>query len=149
LRKGRPLTEADLEAIAGLGRASVYVAEMEPGDVGENEAARRVAQAVAGPGLRLPGAASGRANALAAALGLLRVDVARLNRLNEHDGLTLATLAADRALQLSAGAAARRKVVREYTETAVRAKTREIYQAAWSASRRAGEGGQGTRGRRP
>jgi glycosyltransferase involved in cell wall biosynthesis len=61
----------------------------------------------------------------------------------------LATLAADRALQLSAGAAARRKVVREYTETAVRAKTREIYQAAWSASRRAGEGGQGTRGRRP
>jgi glycosyltransferase involved in cell wall biosynthesis len=42
----------------------------------------------------------------------------------------LATLAADRALQLSAGAAARRKVVREYTETAVRAKIREIYQAA-------------------
>ena len=42
----------------------------------------------------------------------------------------LATLAADRPLQLSAGAAARRKVVREYTETAVRAKTREIYQAA-------------------
>jgi glycosyltransferase involved in cell wall biosynthesis len=42
----------------------------------------------------------------------------------------LATLAADRALQLGAGAAARRKVVREYTETAVRAKTREIYQAA-------------------
>src|SRR6185436_1422016 len=45
LRKGRPLTEGDLEAIAGLGRASVYVAELEPGDVGENEAARRVAQA--------------------------------------------------------------------------------------------------------
>ncbi len=42
----------------------------------------------------------------------------------------LAALAADRPLQLSAGAAARRKVVREYTETAVRAKTREIYQAA-------------------
>jgi glycosyltransferase involved in cell wall biosynthesis len=42
----------------------------------------------------------------------------------------LAILTADRALQLSAGAAARRKVVREYTETAVRAKTREIYQAA-------------------
>ena len=42
----------------------------------------------------------------------------------------LATLVADRPLQLSAGAAARRKVVREYTETAVRARTREIYQAA-------------------
>jgi molybdenum cofactor cytidylyltransferase len=95
LRKGRPLTEADLLAIAGLGRATVYVAELEPGDVGENDAARRVAQAVAGPGLRLPGAASGRANALAEALGLLRVDVDRLNLLNQYEGLTLATLAAN------------------------------------------------------
>jgi glycosyltransferase involved in cell wall biosynthesis len=42
----------------------------------------------------------------------------------------LAALAADRPMQLSAGAAARRKVVREFTETAVRAKAREIYQAA-------------------
>ena len=47
------------------------------------------------------------------------------------------TLAADRPLQLSAGAAARRKVVREYTETAVRAKTREIYQAAGGQALRA------------
>src|SRR5262245_10200108 len=42
----------------------------------------------------------------------------------------LATLAADRPLQLSAGAAGRRRVIREFTETAVRARTREIYQAA-------------------
>jgi glycosyltransferase involved in cell wall biosynthesis len=42
----------------------------------------------------------------------------------------LATLAADRELRLSAGAAGRRRVIREFTETAVRAKTREIYQAA-------------------
>jgi molybdenum cofactor cytidylyltransferase len=63
--------------------------------VGENDAARRVAQAVAGPGLRLPGPASGRANALAATLGLLRVDVERLNQLNQHEGLTVATLAAN------------------------------------------------------
>lgn len=94
LRKGKPLTAADVSALAALGRRSVYVAELEPGDVDENNAARRVARAVAGPGLRLPGAASGRANALANALGLLRVDVARLGALNELDGLTVATLAA-------------------------------------------------------
>jgi glycosyltransferase involved in cell wall biosynthesis len=45
----------------------------------------------------------------------------------------LARLAADPQLRLSAGAAARRKVVREYTETAVRARTREIYAAAHRA----------------
>jgi hypothetical protein len=31
-------------------------------------------------------------------------------------------------------------VVREFTETAVRAKTREVYQAAWSEAERAGKG---------
>jgi glycosyltransferase involved in cell wall biosynthesis len=45
----------------------------------------------------------------------------------------LARLAADPELRLSAGAAARRKVVREYTETAVRARTREVYAAAHRA----------------
>ena len=94
LRKGKPLTPADLAALAGVGRQSVYVAELEPGDVDENNAARRVARAIAGPGLRLPGAGSGRANALAAGLGILRVDAARLTRLNELEGLTVATLAA-------------------------------------------------------
>jgi len=94
LRKGRPLTRADVAALAGIGRQTVYVAQLEPSDVDENNAARRVARAIAGPGLRLPGAASGRANALAAALGILRVDAARLAALNDLEGLTVATLAA-------------------------------------------------------
>jgi glycosyltransferase involved in cell wall biosynthesis len=42
----------------------------------------------------------------------------------------LATLAADPQLRLQAGAAARRKLVREYTERAVRTKMREVYHAA-------------------
>jgi molybdenum cofactor cytidylyltransferase len=93
LRKGRALSPADVEALRALGRQSVYVAELAPDDVDENTAARRVARAIAGPGLRLPGAASGRANALALSLGVLRVDAARLAALNACDGLTVATLA--------------------------------------------------------
>jgi glycosyltransferase involved in cell wall biosynthesis len=42
----------------------------------------------------------------------------------------LATLAGDRQSQVRAGAAARRKIVREYTEAAVRAKVRDVYRAA-------------------
>jgi glycosyltransferase involved in cell wall biosynthesis len=60
----------------------------------------------------------------------------------------LAKLIADRELRRQAGSAARRKLVREYTVAAVRAKVREIYQAAhrgvleraqppvWSSARR-------------
>ncbi len=98
-RKGKPLTLADLATLRGLGRASVYVAELEPGDVDEDTAARRIAQAVRGVGLRLPGASSGRANLLANALGLLRVGAERLARLNACEGVTLATLPAHTAVR--------------------------------------------------
>ena len=72
------------------------MAEPGPGDVGEDEAARRVAQAAMGPGLKLVGPASGRANLVATTLGVLRVDPSRLLRLNDVEGLAVATLAGDR-----------------------------------------------------
>jgi molybdenum cofactor cytidylyltransferase len=92
LRKGRPLAAEDVEVLRAMGRRVVYVAEMGPGDVGEDEAARRIATAALGPGLELSGPFSARANLLASGLGVLRVDPARLVRLNEIDGITVATL---------------------------------------------------------
>jgi len=92
LRKGRPLTAEDVAALQALGHASVYVAEPGPSDVGEDDAARRLAEAALGAGLRLVGPHTGRANLVATVLGLFRVDPARLARVNEHDGLTIATL---------------------------------------------------------
>jgi molybdenum cofactor cytidylyltransferase len=93
LRKGRPLTDEDLEKLRALGRTSVYVAEMEPDDVDENKAARRIAEAVCGPGLHITGVSSGRSNLLSDEIGILRIEVDRLARINECDGITLATLA--------------------------------------------------------
>lgn len=92
LRKGKPLTEEDLEKLRILGRSSVYVAEIEPTDVEENRAARRVAEAICGPGLHIIGAASGRANLLADKMGILRIDINRLLQINECKGITLASL---------------------------------------------------------
>ena len=93
LRKGKPLSEEDLERLRLLGRNSVYVAILEPDDVDENKAARRVAEAIRGPGLHIVGVASGRANLLANEIGILRIDVERLAQINECNGITLATLA--------------------------------------------------------
>jgi molybdenum cofactor cytidylyltransferase len=98
LRKGKPLAAGDIETLRRIGRASVYVAELEADDVDENSAARRVASAARGPNLQLPGAASGRANLLSTTLGVLRVDVPRLTQVNECEGLTLATLTAHTAV---------------------------------------------------
>lgn len=94
LRKGKPLSADDIAKLRGIGRASVYVAELEAGDVKEDEAARRVANAAMGANLKISGTASGRTNLLSTVLGVLRVDVTRLAQLNECEGITLATLAA-------------------------------------------------------
>ncbi len=105
LRKGKPLTAEDLLALKDLGRKMVYVAELEPGDVTEDDAARQVMKTVMGRGLRPSGPASGRVNLLAAAPGVVRVDVKKLSRLNECEGVTVATVRAHspvRARQIAA-----------------------------------------------
>ncbi|MCS6848610.1 MAG: molybdopterin-binding protein [Anaerolineae bacterium] len=93
LRKGKALTPADVAALRAMGHRSVYVAELEPGDIGEDDAAREVAALVMGEGLLTSFAGGGRMNLLAARLGVVRVDVERLNCINEIEGLTIATMA--------------------------------------------------------
>ncbi len=92
LRKGRPLSPEDVALLRQLGRQVVYVAEPGAGDLDEDAAARRVAQAALGPGLRLVGPGAGRANLLATGRGVLRVDAQHLLRLNQLEGITVATL---------------------------------------------------------
>ncbi len=95
LSKGQVVREEDLEKLARLGRREVYVAELEPGDVHEDQAAARLAQAVAGPGVTLGRAAAGRVNLHAAHRGLFKVDAETVTRINGLDGLTVATLHGD------------------------------------------------------
>jgi molybdenum cofactor cytidylyltransferase len=94
LRKGTPLSQDDIESLRRLGRRTLYVAELEPGDVEENEAARRIAEAALGPGLRFTGPATGRVNLMATVLGIFRFAEARLTALNTCEGVTVASLAA-------------------------------------------------------
>ncbi len=98
-RKGRPLTAEDVERLRAMGQESVYVAELEPGDVDEDRAAGRIALSAMGPGLRLSGPSTGRANLYSTGLGLLRVDIPRLQALNLCDGVTLATLPSNMVLR--------------------------------------------------
>src|SRR5438477_10092794 len=73
IRKGKALKQEHLAALRAIGRTRVYVAEVEPGDLDEDSAARRTAEAVMGSGLRLSGPAMGRVNLLATVPGVLRV----------------------------------------------------------------------------
>ncbi|MBV8737147.1 MAG: molybdopterin-binding/glycosyltransferase family 2 protein [Alphaproteobacteria bacterium] len=93
LKKARVLSAADLETIAAAGLTSITVARLEPGDVGENEAAERVAAAAVGPGITAAAPFTGRANLHAETGGVLVFDRERVDRLNLVDeAITLGTL---------------------------------------------------------
>ncbi|HMD63961.1 MAG TPA: molybdopterin-binding/glycosyltransferase family 2 protein [Stellaceae bacterium] len=93
LKKGRVLSRADVEAIAAAGRSSVTVARLDPGEIGEDEAAERVALAAIGPGVTAAAAFTGRVNLHTETRGLLVFDPERVDRLNLVDeAITLGTL---------------------------------------------------------
>jgi molybdenum cofactor cytidylyltransferase len=93
LKKGTVLEAADIAALQEDGRASVIAARLEPGDVAENEAADRLAQALMAPLITRSRASTGRVNLSAETAGLLVVNADAVNRLNRLDeSLTLGTL---------------------------------------------------------
>ena len=95
VRKGTRLTAEHLAALSAAGIAEVIVARLDPGDVHEDEAARRLADAVAGSGVRVDRADTGRANLFADTPGVLTVSAAAVDAFNAVDpAITLATLPA-------------------------------------------------------
>ena len=93
LKKGRALSAADIARLAETGRTHVVAARLEPSDVGEDEAAGRIARAAAGAGIHAAAPFTGRANLFASVPGLAVVDAVALARVNDLDeGLTIATV---------------------------------------------------------
>jgi molybdenum cofactor cytidylyltransferase len=95
LKKGTVIGKAQVEALKAAGIGEIVVARLEPGDVSEDVAAAEIAAAVAGEGLRVDRAFTGRANLFAEAAGVLVVDKDAIDRLNQVDeSITFATLPA-------------------------------------------------------
>ncbi|QWG25318.1 molybdopterin-binding/glycosyltransferase family 2 protein [Bradyrhizobium sediminis] len=95
LKKGTTIGPAEVEALTRAGVAEIVVVRLEEGDVSEDTAAAGIAQAVAGDGVNVERAFTGRANLFAAKAGVLVVDRSRVDRINGVDeAITFATLAA-------------------------------------------------------
>ncbi len=95
LRKGSVVTPADAERLRAAGVESLVAVRLEPGDVGEDEAARRLAEALAGSHVRVERPFTGRSNLFADGAGLLLIDRDAIDRVNGVDeSITAATLQA-------------------------------------------------------
>jgi molybdenum cofactor cytidylyltransferase len=95
LKKGTLIGKAEIAALAGAGIGELTVARLEPGDVPEDAAAGEIAAAIAGEGVHVERAFTGRANLFAKSAGVLVVEREAVDALNRVDpAITLATLAA-------------------------------------------------------
>ncbi len=95
LKKGTLIGATEVAALKAAGVSEIVVARLEAGDISEDQAAADIANAVAGGGLRVDRAFTGRCNLFADAAGVLVVDKDAIDRLNRIDeAVTLATLPA-------------------------------------------------------
>jgi len=95
LKKGTLIGPKEVAALSAAGVKQIVVARSEAGDVAEDQAAADIAAAIAGPGLRIDRAFTGRCNLFAENAGVLVVDKDAIDQLNRSDeAVTLATLAA-------------------------------------------------------
>jgi len=105
LRKGRRLDEDALATIRTTGMSEVWVAQLEAGDVHEDEAAAAIAGLLGGPGLDVSPPHQARVNLTAAQSGVVRVRIEALLALNRIAGVTVATPPPDRWVEKGARAA--------------------------------------------
>jgi molybdenum cofactor synthesis domain-containing protein len=90
-RRGYRIQKKDIPRLLDMGKKQIYVLTLRPGELHENEAARRMARAVAGKSFRLRGPREGKIDFVAKHAGLLRIDTEAIARINSIGGLILAT----------------------------------------------------------
>lgn len=94
-RKGHILREEDIPRLLDMGREHIFVWEIHPGLLHENDAADRMARAAAGRGIELSAPKEGKIDLLAGEDGLLKVKVRALYEVNECDEAIFVTLHTD------------------------------------------------------
>jgi hypothetical protein len=94
--KGRRLSAADLDSLAAapldLAAAETTVLRLEPGELHEDDAALRLAEAVRGPGLAIRGPSQSRVDLVAEHDGVVHVRVPLLERIDRLDPLEVFTV---------------------------------------------------------
>ncbi len=91
-KAGQIIRAEDIPLLLDLGKQSVYVYEPSPGELHEDEAARRLGCCLAGEGLSLTEPNQGRVDVISVQDGVLRIDVARVLDINRAGDVIVATL---------------------------------------------------------
>lgn len=91
-RRGHVIREGDIPRLLNMGKAHIYIIELDEGELHEEDAARRLAEAAAGPHITTTDPVEGRVNLVAEISGVLKIDEGLLYRFNALGDIILATL---------------------------------------------------------
>jgi molybdenum cofactor synthesis domain-containing protein len=90
-RRGHVVRKSDLPKFLDLGKKELYVLTLRPGEVHEEDAAKRMARAVAGRNLKLAAPREGKVDFIAKTFGLLKINVVALKKINRVGAAILST----------------------------------------------------------
>ncbi len=91
-KKGHIVTTEDIPKMLRIGKENLYVWDKKEGYLHEDEAALRIAEAVAGSGISLTEPNEGKINLVAGLRGLLTIKVSGLNEINNEDQVVVSSL---------------------------------------------------------
>ena len=90
-RRGYIIRREEIPEFHKIGKEHIYVIEGDNVDVHEEDAARRLAAAFAGPEFKHSGVKEGRIDLISSINGVLKVNTSLLTEVNSFDGVVLAT----------------------------------------------------------
>lgn len=99
-KRGQVIRAEDIGELLKLGKAHVYVWEAKPGEIHEEEAALRLAQALAGRHISISEPYEGKCTLKATIRGLFRVPKDLIDGINGIENLTVATLPDRRPVEM-------------------------------------------------
>ncbi|MFZ5643233.1 MAG: molybdopterin-binding protein [Bacillota bacterium] len=109
-KRGHVVRQEDIPLLLDLGKKHIFIWDSQENLVHEDEAAKRLSQSAAGPGLAMTEPNQGRVSLIAEYDGLFKVNPTHLNRINSLEGIIFSTLHHSRAVAKGTVVAATRVI---------------------------------------
>src|SRR4030042_2996081 len=91
-KRGHLIREEDIPEFLKIGKEHVYVMELKPGIIHEDDAALRLGRAFGGENVDLTGPSEGKVTFLSKISGILKINLSLLQRINLSGNIILSTL---------------------------------------------------------
>jgi molybdenum cofactor synthesis domain-containing protein len=91
-KKGHVIRLEDIETLKSMGKYHINTLEVRSGELHENEAAERISRAIGGEGIYFVGPSEGKIELKASIRGLIKINVAAVNKINEIESVTVSTI---------------------------------------------------------